>query len=61
MTYSLVEASVHLHKETPNMGFWEILCLIVAWQKGFIAGILTYIGGYVIATAIVICLIKSNW
>lgn len=35
------------------MGFWEIICLIVAWQKGFLAGILTYLGGYAIAFILV--------
>lgn len=35
------------------MGFWEIICLIVAWQKGFLAGILTYLAGYAVAFMVV--------
>lgn len=40
------------------MGFWEILCIIIAIRHGVIAGFLAWIGGYVfLGSLFLLCLL----
>ena len=45
------------------MGFWEIICIIIAVRHGIIAGFLAWVAGYVVAILaflIIIVVLKAT-